>query len=168
MAWFVVLLLWCSPAWAENVHDRAVAALQGYERIPGAKFWKNLGEDGRSALVKIYEDGNQPRHVRHRAVTALRHYPDAVSRRTLRSIIATSEMDLMVREALMSLDVAFGSSEHGVISSALAHTSVAVRETSFRCLRGHGTDRAWSAIRARAKVESRLWLKRAMLKSLPR
>ncbi len=125
--------------------------LMAFERGPSRDEWRALGPSVVPALRRWAEDDSQPLFVRIRAVQAAAHFTTPESRALLQRALRSHE-PLILREAVLGIANAFGSSVLPDLLPFLDHEDVAVREAAVRAIGplSHSHDASCGEAAARA------------------
>lgn len=140
--------------------------LSGVEHVPSDRDWRRLGADVLPILMGLYQDVDEPAYVRLRAVGATAAFSRPAVRTFLLAVARLEgQGDLYVREAVMALGRAFGSSAVGDVAPFLEHSEPIVREGAATVLVRVGAD---ELVRARLRVEPDAAVRRSIEASLSR
>jgi HEAT repeat protein len=132
--------------------DGVLAMLSGFEEVPTREDWRALGRGVLPVLARIADDDQHPGYVRIRAVQAAAAFATPAARGILRRALRDRE-PLVVREATLAMQQAFGGSALADVAPLLAHRDTAVREAAIRALGAMKTEAARAHLRRRLASE---------------
>lgn len=143
--------LWSAEARATPPSKAELAQLlSGYEEVPPRSTFRAWGPATLSVLIELYQDVDQQPFVRLRAVRGAAHYPSPAARTFLLAVArAPRQSDLFVREAVVSLGLAFGPRAVDDVRPFLRHPEPVVREGAVIALGRIRTPESLAALRVR-------------------
>ena len=104
MRYFIVLILALIPAFASAQAPSVSAAkttltqwFNGYEFVPSAADFKRVGPHLESALIGLVGDGQQPLHIRARAISALVYSPSNTASMALVMLAESTTAESLLR-----------------------------------------------------------------------
>lgn len=160
LLWAVILTGRAEAQASEQTVRRVLE--QGVESPPTARQLNELGAGVERALIAVWRDETAPQYVRMRALSALRHYRSAETRRFLRALIrAPRQRPLVVRRALQSLAMAQGSGARTDLIDALRHPAAMVRRVAVHHLARLPGPKARAALKLHLKREPSAAVRRA-------
>jgi HEAT repeat protein len=149
----LALVATASTARAQQPTAAAVVAmLSGIEDAPTPAEWQAMGPRVVGILAQLARDPQQPGFVRVRAIQAAGQFATPAARTVLRRALRDPE-PMLVREAVLSMQRAFGAGALRDVAPLLDHEDTAVREAAIRALAAIGGDRARELLRARLARE---------------
>jgi HEAT repeat protein len=155
---WLVVALWLAlqaerAAQAQPISSEAVVALlSGIEDVPARAEWEAMGPTVIPVLARIVTDHGHPGFIRLRAIQVAGAFATPQGRALLRRALRDRE-PLLVREAVLALERAFGSAALPDIAPLLAHPDTAVREAAILALGSMGTEAARMHLRRRLDRE---------------
>ncbi|MFW5875535.1 MAG: HEAT repeat domain-containing protein [Myxococcota bacterium] len=141
--------------------------LLGYEHVPEAPAFRALGPGTFEVLAALYEDETEAGFVRLRAVRAAAAFPTERTRRFLLGVARRGDEDaLFPRQAVLSLERAFGARCVSDVAPFLRHHAPLVRRAAARALGRTRTNRARKHLREQLSREHDRQVRRKILKAL--
>ncbi len=169
---FFVAMLCISPLQASAQQndpglERVRTLLSTVDTPPSPTMWRAMGPSTLNHLEALYRDATQPGFVRLRAVATASFYPTEGSRRFLLSVAHDAgQGDLFIRQAVISLERAFGQTVTAEIVPFLQSEHDSVREACAAALGRIGSENALAALRARLPRERNEGVRRTIQNAL--
>lgn len=147
--------------------DRVRSLLLGYEHVPEAHVFRRLGPGTVEVLMALYEDETEAGFVRLRAVGAVAAFPSERTRRFLLRVARRGEGNVLFpRQAVLSLERAFGARCVPDVAPFLRHHEPLVRRAAARALGRTRTPPARKHLQEQLSREHDPQVRRRILKAL--